>query len=201
MQGYYRLIHQLDDIVGSMVAQLKEKKLDRRTVIIFSSDNGYYMGEYGLADKWYGSQPSVRVPLIVYDPRTNAPHGIRSTALALNIDIAPTILDLAHLPIPSTIQGKSLTKLDQIEARKDFLYEHLWINNDIYIPSTEGVVNRNFKYMRYFKNADSTHLMFEELYDLKNDPHETNNLVNQPQQQRLRDSLKCRMWALKKEAR
>ena len=70
-----------------------------------------------------------------------------------------------------------------------------------YIPSTEGVVNRNFKYMRYFKNADSTHLMFEELYDLKNDPHETNNLVNQPQQQRLRDSLKCRMWALKKEAR
>ena len=55
--------------------------------------------------------------------------------------------------------------------------------------------------MRYFKNADSTHLMFEELYDLKNDPHETNNLVNQPQEQRLRDSLKCRMWALKKEAR
>lgn len=198
MQGYYRLIQHIDDIVGSLRTQLREKNLDKNTIIIFASDNGYYMGEYGFADKWYGSQPSIRVPLIVYDPRPDASHGIRSNALALNIDIAPTILDFAHIPIPSAMQGKPLTQLNEIEDRKDFFYEHLWTNKSTYIPSTEGVVTKDFKYMRYFKGVDSTHLIFEELYDRKHDPNEIDNLVNQPQKQRLRDSLKNRMWALKK---
>jgi arylsulfatase A-like enzyme len=198
MQGYYRLIHQMDDVVGSLLAQLRTKKLDKNTIIIFASDNGYYLGEYGLADKWYGSSPSIRIPLIVYDPRQKAPKGIKNTAMALNIDIAPTILDYANVPIPSTMQGKSLLQLDKNEKREDFFYEHLWTYKDIYIPSTEGIVGQQYKYMRYFKGIDSTRVIFEELYDLKSDPNEINNLIGQTQWEPLKDALKDRMWALKK---
>jgi arylsulfatase A-like enzyme len=198
MQGYYRLIHQMDDVIGNLLAQLKAKNLDKNTIIVFASDNGYYLGEYGLGDKWYGSSPSIRIPLIVYDPRKNAPRGIRNTAMALNIDIAPTILGYANVAVPSTMQGQSLLKFDNTEKREDFFYEHLWMYNHIYIPSTEGIVGQQYKYMRYFKGIDSTHLMFEELYDLKTDPNEINNLMGQSQWESLRDSLKNRMWALKK---
>jgi arylsulfatase A-like enzyme len=198
MQGYYRLIHQMDDVIGHVLAQLREKKLDKTTIIIFASDNGYYLGEYGLADKWYGSSPSIRIPLIVYDPRPSAPHGLKNKAMALNIDIAPTVLNYANVPIPNTMQGQSLLELDNTGKREDFFYEHLWTYNDIYIPSTEGVVGQQYKYMRYFKGLDSTRLIFEELYDLKTDPNEINNLMGQTQWEPLRDSLKNRMWALKK---
>ena len=198
MQGYYRLIHQMDDVIGNLLAQLRAKKLDKNTIVIFASDNGYYYGEYGLADKWYGSSPSIRIPLIVYDPRPKAPHGFKNKAMALNIDIAPTILNFAHVPVPDKMQGKPLMELDKIEKRQDFFYEHLWMYKDIYIPSTEGIVGQQYKYMRYFKGLDSTHLMFEELYDLKTDPNEINNLMGQTKWESLKDSLQNRMWALKK---
>ena len=120
MQGYYRLIHQMDDVIGHLLAQLREKKVDKNTIIIFASDNGYYMGEYGMADKWFGSSPSIRIPLIVYDPRPNAPHGIKNPAMALNIDIAPTILKYANVPVPQTMQGQSLIQLDKNVKREDF---------------------------------------------------------------------------------
>lgn len=198
MQGYYRLIHQMDDVIGKLLAQLKAKKLDKNTIVIFASDNGFYYGEYGLADKWYGSSPSIRIPLIVYDPRTSANRGIKNQALALNIDIAPTILQYANVSIPDAMQGKPLTQLKENSDRKDFFYEHLWQYSHIYIPSTEGVVGEQFKYMRYFKGMDSTHIIFEEMYDLKSDPNEIHNLMGQSQWEGLRDSLKNRMWALKK---
>jgi arylsulfatase A-like enzyme len=201
MQGYYRLAHQMDDVIGNLLAQLKVKKLDKNTIIIFASDNGYYMGEYGLADKWYGSNASIRIPLFVYDPRHTGPQGIKNSTLALNIDIAPTILSYANVPIPTTMQGHSLTELDKKGEREDFFYEHLWLYNHVYIPSTEGVVGKQYKYMRYFKGLDSTHLIFEELYDLKTDPNEIHNLIEQAQWKTLEDSLKERLWVLKKMAR
>ena len=199
MGGYYRLIQQMDDVTGSLMAQLRQKNLDKNTIIIYASDNGYYLGEYGFADKWYGSQPSIRVPLIIYDPRKNAPHGIRSPNLALNIDIAPTILNFAHITPPSKMQGQSLAQPNSIDDRKDFFYEHLWTDGSTYIPSTEGVVSSQYKYMRYFKGMDSTHLIFEELYDLKNDPNEIDNLSNKPENEIMKNSMKNRLWALKKE--
>ncbi len=198
LQGYYRLIHQMDDVIGHLLAQLREKKVDKNTIIVFASDNGYFMGEYGMADKWFGSSPSIRIPLIVYDPRPNALHGIKNPAMALNIDIAPTILNYANVPVPKAMQGRSLLQLDKSEKREDFFYEHVWTNKDIYIPSTEGVVGKQYKYMRYFKGVDSTHLIFEELIDLKSDPNEIHNLIGQTEWQPLRDSLKNRMWAMKK---
>jgi arylsulfatase A-like enzyme len=201
MQGYYRLIHHMDDVVGKLLTQLREKNIDKNTIVVFASDNGYYLGEYGLADKWFGSEPSIRIPLFVYDPRPNSAHGVKNTALALNIDIAPTILSCANIPIPKTMQGQNLMQLDKMDNREDFFYEYLWTYKDIYIPSTEGVVGKQYKYMRYFKNLDSTHLLFEELYDLHTDPHEIHNLVELPEWQRLKDSLMNRLWVLKKEVR
>jgi arylsulfatase A-like enzyme len=201
MQGYYRLIHHIDDVVGNMLQQLREKNLDKNTIIIFSSDNGYYLGEYGLADKWFGSEPSIRVPLIIYDPRKNAPRGVKSDNKVLNIDIAPTILQYAKLPMPDIMQGKSLAQQVNNNPRQTFLYEHLWTYNHIYIPSTEGVVDNQYKYMRYFKGTDSTRLIFEELYDLKNDPNELNNLVEKPNWAFLKDSLIHNLKIIKESAK
>jgi arylsulfatase A-like enzyme len=201
LQGYYRLVHQMDDVIGNLLAQLRQKNIAKNTIIIFASDNGFYYGEYGFADKWFGSAPSIRIPMMVYDPRPKSPRGVKSNAMALNIDIAATILQYAQIPQPLSMQGKPLPQLSQTDERKDFFYEHIWENPNTYIPSTEGVVGKRYKYMRYFKGADSTHLIFEELYDAQNDPNEIHNLIDNPSWASVKDSLKNRLWALKREVK
>lgn len=183
VKGYYRLIAGIDDTVGKLRKKLEQMGLDKNTVIIFSSDNGYYLGEHGLEGKWYGHQESIRVPLVIYDPQCK-----RSTktidCMALNIDLAPTMLDYTGIKQPERMQGKSLKPLMEgvkQDWRKEFLYEHL-MNLDkkgwyVYIPQTEGIVTERYKYMRYFVNNDFLNPVYEELFDLKKDPYEKNNLV------------------------
>ncbi|NHF58609.1 sulfatase [Flavobacteriaceae bacterium TP-CH-4] len=204
IKGYYRLIHGVDVVVGQILETLKETGKDQNTVIVFTSDNGFYLGEYGFAGKWYGSEPSIRVPMLIYDPRPKAVKGKLVDHKVLNIDIAPTILSFAGVPIPSTMQGSDLTELIQNperEWRDSFFYEHLWQSSDqYYIPSTEGVVSGDKKYMKYFMNRDTTHIIFEELYDLGQDPLEINNLSGQWEAAELEASLRQKYVELKKSA-
>ncbi|RMG70503.1 MAG: hypothetical protein D6722_08600, partial [Bacteroidetes bacterium] len=127
-EGYARLIHGLDVVVGELLDSLEAKGLAGETVIIFTSDNGFYLGEYGFAGKWYGSEASARVPMVLMDPRGGRPRGETRSGLALNIDLAPTLLDLAGVEAPGGMQGRSL--LDLIDRAPDwrqaFFYEHLW---------------------------------------------------------------------------
>jgi arylsulfatase A-like enzyme len=138
-------------------------------------DNGFFLGERHLAGKWLMYDNSLRVPLILYDPRHKEHRDISEPVL--NIDIAPTILDLASIKVPDIYQGKSLTGYTEHEKvmpeRKTILFEHLWKLKEI--PSSEGVRTDKWKYFRYrFIHAP------EELYDLENDPKETNNLAADP---------------------
>ena len=138
-------------------------------------DNGYFQGERQLAGKWLMYDNSIRVPLIIYDPR-NPGHRTISD-FALNIDVAPTILEFANGIIPKTWQGISLAdyvigKNPALE-RKDFIVEHLWKVN--IIPASEGLRTKQWKYFRY--QDDLAH---EELYDLEKDPMETKNLAKNP---------------------
>jgi arylsulfatase A-like enzyme len=176
VKNYYRLITGVDDVVGRMVNKLEEMELADNTVIIFMGDNGFYLGEHGLAGKWYGHEESIRVPLIVYDPRqAEKLKGAKPEQIALNIDIAPTILSLAGIEAPQTMQGEDLMRIagDVIPEREDFFYEHTFMGSPG-IPKVEGVVRKDLKYMKFNEHD------YEELYDLKQDPREKQNLAGNP---------------------
>jgi len=168
VKGYYRMITTIDDNLGRIRQELELLDLADNTVIILIGDNGYFLGERSLAGKWLMYDNSLRVPLMIYDPKKEA---LASEKLTLNIDIAPTILDYAGLEIPDQMQGHSLKgQLSSHNLREDFLCEHLF---DIpYIPKSEGIRTTSWKYFRYIDHPE-----VEELYDLINDPMEINNLA------------------------
>jgi len=197
VKAYYRLITGVDVVIGKIRDQLKQLKLDDNTVIMLIGDNGFYLGEYGLAGKWYPHELSIRVPLVVYDPRApKKRHGLVLDKMALNVDIAPTILELAHLKVPQQMQGRSLVPL--LKGRKprwrtEFFYEHLFEHKTI--PKSEALRTERFKYLRYVDYD------YEELYDLENDPTETINLAKDEKYQETLNSLRKRCNELAKKAK
>jgi arylsulfatase A-like enzyme len=178
LRDYYRLITHVDDWVGTLVETLEQTGFADNTVIIFSSDNGFYLADRGLAGKWFMHEESIRLPLIIHDPRLPAPqHGTRRDEMVLNIDVAPTILDLAGVAAPSEMQGSSLVSLLHGETaawRDDFLYEHRI--NIKSIPKSEGVRTSRWKYVRYTEQQP----VVEQLYDLESDPLEEHDLAGNP---------------------
>ena len=180
VKGYYRLISGIDIAIGSMRETLSKLGLADNTILIYSADHGIFNGEHGLAGKWYGHEESIRIPLIINDPRLrrNAT-GKRCKAMTLNIDLHPTILELAGLQPPSTAQGRSLSPLllnNELNRRHIYFIEHYFPAGG-WIPSSEGIRTERWKYLCYTDSASP----FEELYDLVNDPHETQNLIDDPQ--------------------
>ena len=184
LKGYYRLISGVDAAVGRIVAALEAGGFADNTVIIYTSDNGQFLGEYGFAGKWYPHEPSIRVPLIVYDPRLPAERrGTRTNDFALSIDIAPTILALAGIDAPQRMQGRSLLPVLQGQTpadwRTEYYYEHYfeppW--EGMYIPRNEGIRTERWKYIQYIDSQP----LFEELYDLDADPGESMNLATRPE--------------------
>jgi arylsulfatase A-like enzyme len=179
VKAYYRLISEVDREVGRVREQLERQGLSDNTVIIYSSDNGFYLGEHGMADKWIPHEESIRVPLVIFDPRSRpALAGARREELTLNIDIAPTILGLAGAPVPESMQGRDLGPLlagRQVAWRQEFFYEHTFTNPGGWIPRTEGLRDQKWKYFRYL----DINPLFEELYDLEKDPLETRNLAKE----------------------
>jgi arylsulfatase A-like enzyme len=193
VKGYYRLITGVDTAVGRILEQLKRRGLDQNTVVIFTSDNGFFLGEYGLAGKWLPYEASIRVPLVVFDPRSDRPAAGRRSQMALNIDVAPTIIDLAGLQTPLRMQGRSLLPLIEkpsTTGRTDFLYEHLFEHPRI--PPVEALRTSKRKYVRYL-DPDR-----EELYNLESDPFETVNRASEPQYQDELRSLQRRLTELRK---
>lgn len=196
-RDYYRLITGVDREVGRIMTELAERKLAGNTIIFFTSDNGYFLGERGMADKWLPYEESIRVPLIVVDPRQRA-QGRKVDAMILNIDFAPTILDLIGLPTPARMQGRSLVGLINVGKtltgwRDDFFYEHL--TGQKIIPPTEGVRSERWKYFRWI-NADP---VIEELYDLQADPLEERNLAADPTHAKTLRELRERWSALREQ--
>jgi len=172
VKGYYRMISAVDEVLGQIRSTLDSLELADNTILLFTSDNGYFIGERGLAGKWLMYDNSIRVPFIYFDPgRPLSGEIIRE--MILNIDIAPTILDLAGISAPSTYQGKSIVPLLQgknTDWRDAFFMEHLY--NIEFIPKSEGIRTEEWKYFRYIDHPEH-----EELYHLQNDPEEIYNLI------------------------
>lgn len=200
MKAYYRMLTEMDHAIGEIVDELKNQGVYENTLIIFMGDNGYFHAEHGLADKWYPYQESIRVPLIVYDPRI--PEKKRNTTndkFVLNIDIAPTILTAAGIPVPDGMQGDDFSKLylskKDINWREDFFYEHPFVTSEKRIPASEALVTKTEKYIfwPFYK--------YEEYFDLVNDPLEKSNGINDERFQENIRAMKIRFNELKAKAR
>ena len=179
MKAYYRMISGYDNVMNRVITALKEKGLDKNTIIIFSSDNGYYMGNRGFAGKWSHYEESLRVPLVIYDPRKEKKEaGKTSNKIALNIDIPATILDFAGIAPPKSYQGSSLKPIINNNSntpwREHFICEHLMDFNKI--PKYKGIHEKRYVYANYFEQNPA----YEFLHDLEKDPNQLKNLVNDP---------------------
>ncbi|KAL7440529.1 hypothetical protein ACHAXH_009305 [Discostella pseudostelligera] len=217
MKNYYRMASEVDTSVGMILSHLEQEGQLNNTMIIFTTDNGNFHAEHGLADKWYPHQESIRVPLIIKDPRMSSKFkGSLNDEFSLNVDLAATILSAAGLePLP-TMMGRDMSVLyrkgglktaataqsrrrDEITTlttdmrqypepasdgngkyhsgsefawRTEFFYEHPMHSNPNYIPASEALVRKEYKYF-YWPN-----FKYEQLFDLKNDPGELYDLFN-----------------------
>ena len=203
MKNYYRLVTEVDTACGHIVEKLQSMGQYENTVIIFTTDNGYFHAEHGLADKWYPYEESIRVPLIIRDPRMESGRrGTLNEKMTLNVDLAPTIVSAAGLKIPEGMQGQDLASLylsgDESKAanwRKDFFYEHATIKNIDFIPSSQALVQLDWKYI-FWPDYN-----LEQLFDLKSDKAEEVDLVLSSSHQKKLAEMRARFATLKDAAK
>ena len=177
---YFATLSAIDDNLGRTLAYLRKHKLESSTLIVFTSDNGFLMGEHGLIDKRNAYQPSVRVPLVAYAPGL-LPRGVTNPVRVRNLDLAPTFLDLAGISPPPQFEGRSVLPAatgavapkDWVED--DFIYEYYWEWTFPQTPTTFAIQRGPLKYIQYHGVWD-----LEELYDVAKDPDEMNNLIADP---------------------
>jgi arylsulfatase A-like enzyme len=200
MKAYFRMLSGIDRVIGRVRKELDKLHLAENTVIIYMGDNGYYMGDRGFAGKWSHYEQSLRVPLIVYDPRLpKQKRGLISDEMALNIDVPATMLALAGAKIPTHYQGRDLSLLlqdeDALNWRDDFFCEHLMENE--HIPKWEGVRGKRYVYARYFEQQP----VYEYLHDLKTDPDQLVNLASQVEHRDILAQMRKRYNELKGQIR
>jgi len=195
IRAYFRMLSGIDNAMSRVLQALEEEGLAENTIVIYSADNGYYMGDRGFAGKWSHHEQSQRVPLVIYDPRQpEARRGRAVEAMALNLDLPSTFLDWAGVEVPASYQGSSLKPLVEgnanLEAwREDFFCEHF---NPRYSMSWEGVRGKRFKYARYLDQNP----VYEYLHDLDNDPDELVNLAGDPRFAPVLNQLRLRTDSL-----
>lgn len=186
--GYFRCITAADDNLGKLLKLLDELKIADNTLVIFSSDNGYYLGEHGLGDKRSGYEESLRIPLLVRYPKLGGGNKLIDQ-MALNVDLAPTLLDFAGAPIPKAMQGRSWKPLLEGKApadwRKAWFYCYFFERN-FGTPTVTAVRTETHKLIKY-----PGYPQWSEMFDIVNDPYELKNLINEPAHADLRRQLEA----------
>ncbi|MFM7318495.1 MAG: sulfatase [bacterium] len=186
--GMFRGLRAIDENVGRLLKKLDDLKLADDTMIVYSSDNGYYLGEHGLGDKRSAYEESMRVPMIVRYPRS-VPQNKTLDQMVLNIDLAPTLLDFAGVPVPATMQGRSWRPLLQGKPvpdwRKSFFYCY-FREPAFNVPMVTAVRTDTAKLVVYPGHPEWT-----EVFDLGNDPYEMKNLAADPAAAGLKSGLEA----------
>jgi len=196
--AYFRALAAVDESVGRILETLEQIKALDNTVIIFAGDNGYFHGEHGgMWDKRAAYEPSIRIPLTMRYPRLIKP-GTTCDEMVLNIDLAPTLLELAGAAVPGTMQGQSwLDVLNGKPGRKSFLYEYFQeVDRKYKRPTILAVRTKQWKYVTYPLDNSLT----SELYDMVTDPEELNNLIGNPKYSDILEPMKKELERLKKES-
>ena len=177
VKNYYRLVSGIDESVGRIVKAVQQQNFERDTYLIFTSDNGFFLGEKGLAGKWFGFEPAIRTPLIItrINKPLSSPQIMRD--MTLNVDIAPTVLKLANIePKADLFQGKDIFTSPP-PPREWWFYEHLFEHPGI--PVNVGIRSLQYKYLLFPEHN------YEMLFDLKQDPQENTNLAQDDGFQRI----------------
>jgi arylsulfatase A-like enzyme len=198
MQDYLATVQSVDESVGKVLDYLDRNGLARNTLVIYTSDQGFFLGDHGLFDKRFMYEESIRMPFLVRWP-AEIRAGTTSDAIALNVDFAPTFLDVAGLPPSAEMQGRSMLPLFQrrtpADWRTSMYYRYYHDPGDHNTRAHYGVRTRTHKLI-YFWKKDQW-----ELFDLVNDPYELHNLYGQPGTEQLTASLKAELAKLKRAMR
>ena len=203
MKNIYALITQVDNACKEIVDELKKQDIYNNTMIIFTTDNGMFHGAHGLAGKWYPYQESIRVPLIVYDPRMPLDkRGAVDDSFTLNVDLAETILGAAGLKPHKRMQGRDMSDLylPKIENGKPVLERKPWrdeffyeftIFDENFIPSSNALVRKRWKFIHWYtKNGF-------QLFDLGSDPLELYDVKDDPANADIVKEMKARLFELR----
>jgi arylsulfatase A-like enzyme len=188
---YCETLLSVDESIGRVIKYLENNNLAEETLVMYMGDNGFVFGEHGLIDKRHMYEESMRVPFLAWCPGM-IECGSIIEELIQNIDIAPTVMDIAGLKIPDRMDGQSFLPVLQgkkISWRDSAFYEYYWERNFPHTPTTHGVRTNRYKYIHYHGIWD-----IDELYDLKNDPEEMTNLIDSPEHQDLIKQLNNRMF-------
>jgi arylsulfatase A-like enzyme len=192
----YRAITGVDRSIGLILQKLEALDIAGNTVIIFMGDNGYTFGEHGVAEKYWMHEESVRVPMIVLDPRIPAEKRIhKSEALVSNIDVAPTLLSAAGLNVPAIMTG---TDMAPLLTSKDIAWRETVFSENLFClrggPLCDSVRTPKWKYVEYFDNPE----IAPELYDLEKDPLEMKNLSSNPEYKSILEKMRSELIAHRK---
>ncbi len=194
VKDYMRCVKSVDDSIAEIRAYLKQAGLDDNTVVMYSSDQGFYLGEHGWFDKRFMYDESFRTPLIAYWPGMTKP-GSENSDLVSNLDFAETFLEIAGLPVPADMQGKSLAPLLKGKTPpdwRDMLYYHYYEFPGWHmVQRHEGVYDGHYKLMNFYDIGEW------ELYDLEADPQEMNSQFDNPEYAEVLAKMKKRLAALR----
>jgi arylsulfatase A-like enzyme len=197
MRDYLATVQSVDDSVGQVLDFLDRNGLGRNTIVIYTSDQGFFLGDHGLFDKRFMYEESLRMPFLARWPAAIS-RGTRSDAMALNVDFAPTFLDAAGLPVPAAMQGRSLLPVlrgrTPADWRSSMYYRYYHDPGDHNTRAHYGVRTRTHKLIYYLKKDQW------ELFDLVNDPSELHNLYGQPGQETLTATLKGELAKVRQAA-
>ncbi|MFC5865088.1 sulfatase [Acidicapsa dinghuensis] len=192
-KNYYAGLVAVDENIGRILQYLELKNILDDTAVVTSSDHGFFLGEWRMFDKRLMHEPSIRVPLAIRYPK-RIPSGTVRKEMVIDTDLAPTLLDLAGVTIPGHLQGKSvlpLAKAADPSFRKEWYYEYYEWPNPEGVRPHRGIRTDRYKLIHYVEDNAF------ELYDLANDPEETNNLFGQPQSAQLQQDLLSRLEKLR----
>lgn len=197
VKNYYAGLNAVDDNIGRVIGFLESSGQLDDTVILHSSDHGYFLGEWRCFDKRFMHEPSIRTPTMIRYPKMFRA-GTKIDQMVLNLDFAPTLLELAGVEVPGAMQGKSLVRLVQgkeSDWREDWLYEYFGYPGAEQVRPHRGVRTARYKYIHYFLAPEEF-----ELYDLQADPAETKNLFANPHYAELQLHMQTRLEQLRKDA-
>ena len=195
IKDYLATIRSVDDNIGKVLAYLKENGLEKNTIVIYASDQGFFLGEHGFFDKRFMYEEALHMPFVIRYPGKIQP-GTVVDDIVTNIDFAPTLLDMAGVPIPEQVQGKSFfnnLKGDTSEDWQQSMYYHYYEYPYYHrVQPHYGIRNQRYKLIHFYYDVDVW-----EFYDLKKDPNEMKNLIHSKSYTILIKQLKKELYKLK----
>ena len=200
MKNYYRVLLGVDENLGRILDFLDRQGLAENTLVIYTSDNGFFAGEYGMFDKRLMYEPSIRVPMLVRYPAGVKAGRVDNEHMVLNIDVALTALDYAGVPAPAFMQSgggaswRPILEEKPAEWRQSWMYEYFEYPNAHCAGKSRGVRTGRYKLIHYIQNPQG-----HEFFDLQNDPEERKNLYDDPNYQTQVKELSARLNAMRNE--